>query len=489
LPPVPVSPANPITEEKRGLGKILFWDEQVSADDTVACGTCHSGVRAGTDGRIGIHPGLDATFATPDDVRGSPGVRHADAIGNPVFDPLFRFNVQITPRAANAAVNAAFSPELFWDGRARSTFVDPTSGEVSIANGGALENQALGPILSTVEMGRDQRTWAAVASKLARSEPLGQATGLPPDVVPLIATHPTYPELFQAAFGDPAITAERIAFAIATYERTLVANETPWDRFVAGVPGAMTPGQVQGWNFFRTSSCAACHTPPTFSNVTYTNIGVRPPAEDLGRQVVTGLAGDRGRFKVPTLRGVGLKATFMHNGVFSNLQQVIAHYRPGNPLIFLDNIDPLLPVGVPPDQQPPLIDFMANALTDPRLAARTFPFDEPVLHAGRMPELSIDPDKATVRWPPLAGVAEYVVYRGDLDDLVDVNLDGVPDFGYGVCVSESDPDTGDAVFVDQEEPFPGKGFFYLKGIRDGGIIRGLGVTSAGLPRLPAASCL
>ena len=488
LPPVPVPPQNPMTEEKRALGKILFWDEQLSGDDTVACGTCHSNGRSGTDGRVGINPGPNVLFGDADDVRGSFGVRHADVTGNPVLDAIFGFGVQVTGRSANAAIVAAYSPELFWDGRASGTFIDPQTGFVSIPNGGALESQAVGPILSSVEMGRDNRPWSHVAAKLAISEPLGHATSVPPDVVPLIAAHPTYGDLFQASFGDPSVTAERIAMAIATYERTLVPDQTPWDRFVAGIPGAMTPGQTAGWNFFRGSPCAACHTPPTFSNFTYRNIGVRPPTEDPGRQNVTGVFSDRGRFKVPTLRGVGLKTTFMHNGVFNNLPDVIAHYRPGNPAIFLDNIDPILPVAVPPNVGPALVDFMANALTDPRVAAQTFPFDQPVLHGGGLPQLAFDADKSTLHWPALQGVPSYVMYRGDLDDLVDANTDGVPDFGYGVCVTGTDPNPADTVFVDAETPAAGHGFFYVKGVRDGASIRGLGVTSGVKARVPAVGC-
>jgi cytochrome c peroxidase len=488
LPPVPVPTENPITEEKRALGKILFWDEQLSGDNTVSCGSCHSNGRSRTDGRIGIYPGPDGVFGTPDDVKGSPGVRHEDVNGDQVLDSLFGLNIQVTRRAANAAVGAAYSPELFWDGRAGNTFVDPETGLTSIVNRGSLESQAVAPILSNVEMGRDARTWPAVAAKLAQSEPLGHATSIPADVLPLVAAHKTYGELFQAAFGDAAITGERIAFAIATYERTLVANQTPWDLFIAGNAGAMTPGQVQGWNFFRTSPCSACHTAPTFTNGTYRNIGMRPPAEDMGRQEVSGFNGDRGKFKVPTLRGVGLKATYMHNGVFSNLQDVAAHYRPGNPAIFLDNIDPILPVGVPPQVGPALIDFLANGLTDPRVAAQTFPFDQPALHAGGLPQLTFDADKTTLRWPALQGVPSYVMYRGDLADLVDGNADGLPDAGYGVCLTGTDPNPADTVFIDTETPFEGRGFFYLKGVKDGVAVRGLGVTSAVKQRVPAVSC-
>ena len=489
LPPVPPVPTgNPITEEKRALGKILFWDEQLSADSTVACGTCHSNGRSGTDGRIGIHPGLDSSFGTPDDVKGSPGVVHADVNGKPILDALFGMGVQVTRRSANAAVVAAFSTELFWDGRAHETFVDPQSGQVSLATRGALESQAVGPILNSVEMGRDGRTWASVAQKLAKSEPLGNATTVPADLLPLLGTGPTYGELFQAAFGDPAITAERIAFAIATYERTLIPNQTPWDLFVAGNQTAMTAGQIAGWNFFRGSPCAACHRPPTFSNNDYHNIGVRPPAEDRGRQEVTGLESDRGKFKTPTLRGVGLKVSYMHNGALSNLTDVVAHYRPGNPALFTDNIDALMPVGVPPTTVPALVDFMANALTDPRVRDQAFPFDQPTLHANALPQLTFDGDKTTLRWPALAGVPSYGMYRGDLAELVDGNVDGLPDFGYGACVTGNDPNPADATFVDAELPSPGHGFFYVKGVRDGAVVRGLGVTSAVKTRVPGVGC-
>jgi len=488
LPPVQAPSENPITEEKRALGKILFWDEQLSGDDTVSCGTCHSNGRSGTDGRIGIYPGPDGVFGTPDDVKGSPGVQHVDVNGDPVLDPLFGLNVQVTRRAANAAVDAVFSPELFWDGRAQNTFINPETGATSIVNRGSLESQAVAPILSSVEMGRDGRTWPAVAAKLAKSEPLGNATSIPADVLPLVAAHRTYGELFQAAFGDPGITGERIAYAIATYERTLVADQTPWDRFVAGNTAAMTQGQIAGWNFFRTSPCSGCHTAPTFTNGTYRNIGVRPTTEDTGRQEVSGLLADRGKFKVPTLRGVGLKTTYMHNGALATLPDVVNHYLPGNPAVFQDNLDPLMPVGVPPQVFPALIDFMANALTDPRVAAQTFPFDQPSLHAGGLPRLSFDADKTTLRWPALLGVASYVMYRGDLADLVDLDVDGLPDNGYGVCITGNDPNPADTVFVDGDTPAAGHGFFYLKGVRDGAVVRGLGVTSAVKPRVPAVGC-
>ena len=96
----------------------------------------------------------------------------------------------------------------------------------------------------------------------------------------------------------------------------------------------------------------------------------------------------------------------------------------------------------------------------------------------------------TLRWPPLPGPPRTTaVYRGDLSALrIDADHDGVPDFGYGLCVSGNDPNRTDTIFVDQDRPHPGNGFFYLKGIIDEGVVRGLGTTSDGFPREVQQQC-
>jgi hypothetical protein len=203
---------------------------------------------------------------------------------------------------------------------------------------------------------------------------------------------------------------------------------------------------------------------------------------------VTGLFGDRGRFKVPTLRNVGTKRNMMHNGRLPLVRDAIAFYRPNNPARFPENVDPLLPVGVPPDVAPALDDFLTNGLRDPRVAAATFPFDQPTLHAGALPQLDIDPDKATLRWPALGGIPRYVVYRGNLSDLADDDHDGLPDAGYGMCLNGIDPNTADTVLVDFQAPAAGTGFFYVKGVIDQGVERGLGTTSAGRVRQVVVPC-
>jgi cytochrome c peroxidase len=376
LPVVAIPKANPSTAEKVLLGKMLFWEQQISSSKTVACGTCHAPNHGGADARLGRHPGPDGKSGTPDDVFGSPGVASLDRRKQPVDAEA---PVQVTPRSSPAFFGSLHAPEMFWDGRAGGRFRDPLGGGVLIASGGALESQALMPILNRVEMSHAGRTWHQVTSDLSRVIPMRRAKRLPRDVLAALATGPTYPKLFARAFGDGEITPKRIAFAIASYERTLLPNRTPYDRYVAGDATAMTANQVRGWRAFRQSACAVCHPPPFFSDHTFRNIGVRPIAEDIGRAEVTRRKGDRGKFKVPSLRNVGLKRRFMHNGRFANLRDVLDHYS-GRGSRFSEDIDPLVArrISMGGDRRA-LTDFLANALTDPRAAKETAPFDHPSL--------------------------------------------------------------------------------------------------------------
>lgn len=371
LPPPVVPPENPITEPKRILGKILFWDEQLSSDNTVACGTCHRPASGGADPRIARHPGADGAFFTEDDVFGSQGVVRRDNDGMPIPDPVFGFEPQVTPRSAPSFFTSQDAADVFWDGRAASEFVDPETDIVVIAHIGALENQAITPILSDVEMAKEGRTWDDVRGKLNAVSPLQLATNLPPDVAAALAANPSYPDLFEAAFGDPAITAARIALSIATYERTLVADQTPFD------VGTLTPDQALGLESFAAiSDCVICHEPPHFTAFGFANLGVRPIDEDIGRQGVTGNVDDRGKFKIPSLRQVGLRPRFLHNGQRTELQAVLEFYA-DTLQHFGDNVDEILPVEVPNHAQ--VIDFLVNGLTDPRVASEVFPFDRPTL--------------------------------------------------------------------------------------------------------------
>lgn len=408
LPPVPVPPENPITEQKRVLGKILFFDEQLSHDNTMACATCHSAARGGADARPRArNPGADGAFNTPDDVLGSSGVVASDAVRNYLRSAVYGLAPQVTGRSSMAPINAAFASDLFWDGRATSAFKDPQTGQTLIAAGGALESQIAGPPVNSTEMGHDQIDWVKVVTKLAYARPLALATNLPPDVAGAIAGKPTYGQLFAQAFGDTTVTAARVAFAVATYERTLVANQTPFDL------GTLTPQQNQGFQAFQASRCIVCHAAPPnaqfFTDHSFRNIGLRPPAEDTGRQVLTGNANDRGRFKVPSLRNVGLRPQFMHNGEFTTLPALIAFYAraPGAAPQFPDNQDPVMQqVNVPPQAAAIIQDFIQNGLTDPRVRNEQFPFDRPTLYSQRPADQPINLGGGT---PGTGGVIPTII--------------------------------------------------------------------------------
>jgi cytochrome c peroxidase len=351
LPPVPVPKENPVTPAKAVLGKMLFWDEQLSSDNTVACGTCHQPRYGGGAHQLLRHPRGDGF--------GAAGIK-----------------TQITRRQPSSFLLAQHTPRLFWDGRASGTFKDPLTDKVLIHKGGALESQALEPILNDTEMAHEGRTWKDVASKLEKARSLALATDLPKDV-----TVTPYPRLFEAAFGDPKITPARIAFAIASYERTLVADQTPYDKFVAGDPSAITPRQVNGFHAFQRAGCGKCHTPPQFTDFSFRNIGLGPPKKDPGRQEVTGRHRDRGKFKVPSLRNVGLRVRFMHNGKFRRLRETFFHYRQIGQDDSEENLDPLLEGGLYLEQTRAVEDFLVNALTDPRVKNETYPFDRPTLRS------------------------------------------------------------------------------------------------------------
>ena len=378
FPPVPVPAGNPITAAKANLGKVLYWDEQLSSTKTIACGTCHIPDRGGDDPRLGFfHPGPDGIFGNADDIQGSAGLPLSQADGSYLKATHFGLDVQVTGRTAPTVINSAFNPLQFWDGRSDGTFVDPLTSNVVIANGASLENQASKPPVGDAEMAHQGRDWNDVAARVAASEPLALATAIPAALATWIGNQ-SYADLFSLAFGSPDITPARILLAIATYERTLISNETPFDN------QALTTRQLQGLQVFRGAArCDQCHVGPLFRNNDFANIGLRPPAEDPGRFAETGDPEDFGAFKTPGLRNVGLKSTFFHNGRFQSIAEVVDFYRRGGDFrgpAF--NQDPRIrPFQITPQQRAALIDFLQNGLTDPRVAQGLPPFDRPTLNS------------------------------------------------------------------------------------------------------------
>src|SRR5262249_45291955 len=133
-----------------------------------------------------------------------------------------------------------------------------------------------------------------------------------------------------------------ILFAIATYERQLRSNETPWDRFNMGLADALTPDQQAGLALFNVKArCAVCHAPPLFTDKKFHNIGAQVPELDPGRSSISGDTADVGKMKTPSLRNVGLRAAggLLHFGTGSGatLRSVLGVYRQGG--IYHENTD------------------------------------------------------------------------------------------------------------------------------------------------------
>lgn len=424
LPPVAVPDENPITEDKRLLGKILFYEEQLSTDNTVSCATCHWHPAGGAEPRPARHPGPDAQYFTDDDIFGSAGVIAQDTDGNYLAHPVFGLDRQVTRRAAPSVINAAFAPELFWDTRAGGTLLDPTSGETISAFGAALEVQALEPPLDTTEMAHHGRDWPQVTGKLAHARPLALSSDLPDDIAQAILDARTYPELFRRAFGTRDITPVRIAQALATYQRTLISDQVPWDDWNNGDDAAMTPAQVRGFEAFIIGACAQCHQPTEFTNHFARNIGLRPIAEDAGLAEFTGGEFDAGRFKTPGLRNAGLKPSFMHNGALHTMAEVVDFYVLAEK--FEENIDPIVTdIQLDEQQRADLTDFLIHALTDARVVARQAPFD--------VPQIFFSPDAATQNPMPLDGTGRPLA-SGAMPRIIAITppLIGTDDFKIGL---------------------------------------------------------
>ncbi|MEQ8231660.1 MAG: cytochrome-c peroxidase [Gammaproteobacteria bacterium] len=192
------------------------------------------------------------------------------------------------PINAPTVLNAVYNFRQFWDGRAAD-----------------LAEQAQGPVVNPIEMGA---TWPAVIEKLQRD--------------------PSYPAQFANAFGDRAITTERIARAIARFEETLV-TPAPFDRYLLGDAAAIDEDARRGYELFKGYGCVACHQGINVGGNLYQKFGALQSASDImkdaaaGRKNVTSREDDAGVFKVPSLRNVALTAPYFHVGSVERLEDAV----------------------------------------------------------------------------------------------------------------------------------------------------------------------
>jgi cytochrome c peroxidase len=218
-------------------------------------------------------------------------------------------------RNVPALVNRGYGRAFFWDGRVMS-----------------LEEQVLRPIQDPAEM------------DLSLSEA-------------------------SARVGLPV---EEISRALASYIRSILSGNAPFDRYVNGDRRALSRDQLAGLLIFRgKGNCTACHVGPTFSDERFHNTGIAWAPDpggptraagrflDEGRAAITGRPEDRGAFKTPTLREVGRTSPYMHDGSMPTLEAVVDFYDEGgrrNP-----SIDPeIRPLKLAADERRALVAFLGS---------------------------------------------------------------------------------------------------------------------------------
>lgn len=224
-------------------------------------------------------------------------------------------------RSAPTVINAAYYTTQFWDGRAKS-----------------LEDQALGPIQNPIEMNMK------MVDALKR---VNEIQG--------------YRDQFQKVFGSPEATDERVAKAIAAFERTVLSGDAPYDKFKAGDTSALSESALRGMKlFFSKARCSACHSGPNFSDSAFHNIGL--DSKDPGRYEISKLKGDTGAMKTPTLREIAKTAPYMHNGSLKTLEEVVAHYnKGGNNNEFQD--EEIFPLKLNDQEQADVVTFIKEGLS------------------------------------------------------------------------------------------------------------------------------
>ncbi|HTA94989.1 MAG TPA: cytochrome c peroxidase, partial [Verrucomicrobiae bacterium] len=160
----------------------------------------------------------------------------------------------------------------------------------------------------------------------------------PPDGRTAPPCAPDYPKMFNAAFGSPEITIDRVARALEQFLLVQVSFNSKYDRVMNGQEN-FTEQEQRGFELFNTeydpyhgqygADCFHCHGGPLFQSQNFANNGLDSAFSDLGLFKTTKRAGDEGKFAVPSLRNVAVTAPYMHDGRFRTLDEAVEHYCTG----------------------------------------------------------------------------------------------------------------------------------------------------------------
>lgn len=239
------------------------------------------------------------------------------------------FDMQILGRATPTIINTAFNTIQMWDGRMAS-----------------LEDQALGPIAAGGEM------------NLPLDEMVTRLKGIA-----------GYAPQFETAYPGQGISEVTVARAIASFERTVLSTESPFDRWRKGDAKAISDSARHGFELFTgKANCAICHQGYNFTDNGFHNIGVRDPGAtpDAGRFAQRKVKSMQGAFKTPTLRDVALTAPYMRNGAYQTLTQVVEHYNRGGDVA--DNLDiNMVALNLTHEECQDIVAFMETLTGAPRV--------------------------------------------------------------------------------------------------------------------------
>ena len=197
---------------------------------------------------------------------------------------------QPLPLRTPTLLNVAWTPKLGWDGHFRD-----------------LEGVAIGPITAVDNMNLPE-----------------------PALLERLAAVPGYVDAFRAAFGEGEITQRKVEMALATFERSIVSTQAPFDRWIGGDETAIEASAKRGFDLFNgKGNCAACHSGWAFTDASFHDIG-SARNDDLGRgKLFPSSVKLQYAFKTPTLRDVARRGPYMHDGSIPTLEDVIDLYNRG----------------------------------------------------------------------------------------------------------------------------------------------------------------
>jgi len=233
-------------------------------------------------------------------------------------------------RASPTVVNTAYNSIQMWDGRKKS-----------------LEDQAMGPMEASAEMNMDTQklfVW--------------------------LNAQPGYQAMFANAYPGQPIGPETLSKAIASFERTIVSNTSPFDQWVAGKKDALTPDQIRGFALFidpKKANCSACHSGANFTDNGFHNLGLASwglPNADMGRYTQRPVEALKGAFKTPTVREAARTAPYFHDGSSATLEELVAFYDKGG-VVKQGQSKDIRELHLSKEESAQLVAFM-KALSSPR---------------------------------------------------------------------------------------------------------------------------